>query len=163
MTTYKVRPRFRRFLRDLLVKTPFVKLILVFAILWVVFSTGVFLAEKDYAVSSIQSWTDALYWGVAAFSTAGIADTPVSDLAKLIGGIWIILGSALFFGTIVATISTYFFLPMLRPHRKIIDTIEYNLEQLDALTVEEMDLLKETVDTLINHMENLKARQTTAI
>ena len=49
---------------------------------------------------------------------------------------------------------------MQRPHKKIIDTIEYNLEQLDDLTVEELDLLKETVDALIIHVEHLKEKHT---
>ena len=48
---------------------------------------------------------------------------------------------------------------MQRPSRRIIDTIEYNLEQLNDLTIDELDLLKETVDTLIIHVENLKKKQ----
>ena len=50
--------------------------------------------------------------------------------------------------------------PMRRPGKRIIDTIEYNLEQLDKLTVDELDLLKETVDTLIIHVERLKEKRT---
>ena len=100
-----------------------------------------------------------MYWGVAAFSTAGIADAPISGVAQLIGGIWIVVGSVLFFGAIVATVTTYFMRPMQRPHKKIIDTIEYNLEQLNDLSVDELDLLKETVDTLIVHVERLKEKQ----
>ena len=65
----------------------------------------------------------------------------------------------LFFGTIVATVTTYFMRPMQRPYKKIIDTIEYNLEQLNDLTVDELDLLKDTVDTLIVHVEHLKKKQ----
>ena len=45
---------------------------------------------------------------------------------------------------------------MQRAHRKIIDTIEYNLEQLENLTVDELDLLKYTIDTLIVHVEQFK-------
>lgn len=127
--------------------------------LWLTFSAGVYLAEQDMKGTSIHSYGEALYWGVAAFSTAGIADTPISRTAKLIGALWIVIGSTLFFGTIVATITTYFMRPMQRPHKKIIDTIEYNLEQLDDLTIDELDLLKETVDTLIAHVEHLKERQ----
>jgi voltage-gated potassium channel len=77
----------------------------------------------------------------------------------LVGGIWIVVGSVIFFGTIVATVTTYFMRPMQRPARKIIDTIEYNLEQLNDLTIDELDLLKETVDTLILHVERLKKKQ----
>jgi len=118
-----------------------------------------YLAENGIKGTSIDSYGDALYWGIAAFSTAGIADVPVSSAAKLIGGVWIVLGSMLFFGTIVATVTTYFMRPMQRPHKRIIDTIEYNLEQLDNLTVDELDLLKETVDALIVHVEHLKKKQ----
>ncbi len=99
-----------------------------------------------------------MYWGGAAFSTAGIADTPISGAAQLIGGLWIVLGSVLFFGTIVATVTGYFMRPMQRSHKKIIDTIEYNLEQLDDLALDELDLLRETVDTLIVHVERLKKK-----
>ena len=85
----------------------------------------------------------------------------MSRAAQLLGGLWIVLGSVLFFGTIVATVTTYFMRPMQRPHKKIIDTIEYNLEQLDDLTVDELDLLKETVDALIVHVEHLKKKHST--
>ena len=95
------------------------------------------------------------FWGVRQ----GIADAPQSGIAKLIGGTWIVVGSVIFFGTIVATVTTYFMRPMQRPSRRIIDTIEYNLEQLDDLTIDELDILKETVDTLIIHVENLKKKQ----
>jgi len=80
-------------------------------------------------------------------------------MPQIVGGIWIILGSMLFSGTIVATVTTYFMRPMQRPAKRIIDTIEYNLEQLDDLTIDDLDLLKETVDTLIVHVEDLKKRQ----
>jgi voltage-gated potassium channel len=123
------------------------------------FSAGVYLAEQGIEGTSTDSYGKALYWGIAAFSTAGIADAPVSSTAQLVGGLWIVLGSVLFFGTIVATVTTYFMRPMQRPHKRIIDTIEYNLEQLDDLTVDELDLLKETVDTLIGHVERLKKKQ----
>ena len=123
------------------------------------FSAGMYFTEQGIEGTSIHSYGDALYWGVAAFSTAGIANAPVSSNGQIVGGLWIVLGSVLFFGTIVATITTYFMRPMQRPHKKIIDTIEYNLEQLDDLTVDELDLLKETVDTLIGHVEHLKDKQ----
>ncbi len=77
----------------------------------------------------------------------------------MIGAIWIVVGSVIFFGTIVATVTTYFMRPMQRPAKKIVDTIEYNLEQLNDLAIDELDLLKETVDTLIIHVERLKKKQ----
>ncbi|MGR3301887.1 MAG: ion transporter [Candidatus Scalindua sp.] len=159
MRRIKRNSRLKRFIKDISTHTPFAKMILLLVILWLVFSTGLYFAERGTEGSTITSYGDALYWGVAAFSTAGIADTPRSDIAQLIGGIWILVGSVIFFGTIVATVTTYFMRPMQRPARKIIDTIEYNLEQLNDLTIDELDLLKETVDTLILHVERLKKKQ----
>ena len=132
---------------------------LLLIVLWLMFSAGVYMAERGVEGTSINSYGEALYWGVAAFSTAGIADAPISGNAQLVGGLWIVLGSVLFFGAIVATVTSYFMRPMQRPHKKIIDTIEYNLEQLNDLTLDELDLLKDTVDTLIVHVEHLKEKQ----
>jgi voltage-gated potassium channel len=134
-------------------------MVLLLIVLWLTFSTGLYLAEKGVKGASLDSYGEALYWGVAAFSTAGIADTPTSSVGRFIGALWIIIGSVFFFGTIVATVTTYFMRPIQRPHKQIIDTIEYNLEQLDNLTVEELDLLKKTVDTLILDVERLKKKQ----
>jgi voltage-gated potassium channel len=127
--------------------------------LWLLFSAGLYLTERNVAGATIHSYAEALYWGVAAFSTAGIANMPASSIAQLIGALWIVIGSVLFFGTIVATVTTYFMRPMQLPHKRIIDTIEYNLEQLNDLSLDELDLLKETVDTLIAHVEHLKEKQ----
>lgn len=153
------RKRFQRLVRDVVVHTPFVWMVLALVGLWIAFSFGVFLAERDIESSSIQSFGTALYWGVAAFSTAGIADMPVSAVAQAIGAVWIVVGSVLFFGAIVATVTAYFMRPLQRPAKQIIDTIEYNLERLDDLSIDELELLKDTTDGLIEHVELLKARQ----
>ncbi len=152
--------RLHYFLSDVLSHTPLIKMVLLLLLLWLVFSTAFFVAERGEEGSGITTYTSALYWGVTAFSTTGIADTPRSSLSMLIGGIWSVIGSGIFFGTIVATITTYFLRPLRRPVRQIVDTIEYNLEQLEELSVEELDLLKETVDGLIDSMEKLKEAQT---
>jgi voltage-gated potassium channel len=148
--------RLKKFISDVSIHTPFSKMVVLLILLWIGFSAAIYLAEQGVAGSSIESYGNALYWGVAALSTAGIAAAPVTGAAQLIGGVWIVLGSVLFFGTIVATVTTYFMRPMQGPHKKIIDTIEYNLEQLEDLSIDELDLLKETVDTLIVHVERLK-------
>jgi voltage-gated potassium channel len=159
MKQLKKHSRFKRFIKDISIHTPFTKMILLLIVLWLIFSAGVYIAEHSIEGAAITSYGSALYWGIAAFSTAGIADTPKSGLAQLLGGIWIVVGSVLFFGTIVATVTTYFMRPMQRPHKRIIDTVEYNLEQLNDLSIDELDLLKETVDTLIVHVEHLKEKQ----
>ena len=148
--------RAKRFLKDIVVHTPIVQMVFLMIVLWLMFSTALFMVERDIPGASIDSYGAALYWSVAAFSTAGIADAPVSGAGQLIGGLWIVLGSVIFFGAIVATVTTYFMRPMQRPHKKIIETIECNLEQLNDLTLDELELLKATIDSLITHVEHLK-------
>jgi voltage-gated potassium channel len=148
--------RGKRFIRDVVLHTPVVKVAFLLVVLWMLFSAGIYFGERGIEGTTITSYGKALYWGVAAFSTAGIADMPVNDVSEIIGAIWIILGSMLFFGAIVATVTAYFMRPLQRPSKQIIDTIEYNLEQLDDLTIEELELLKETTDSLILHVERLK-------
>ncbi len=150
------QPRLLRFLRTILTETPFLKMVSLLIILWLLFSLLMYLSERSAEGTAINSYGHALYWGIAAFSTAGIADTPLNDSSQVIGGIWIVIGSIIFFGTIVATVTTYFNRPMKRPVKQIIDTIEYNLEQMQDLDEEELDLLKETTDSLISNIEKLK-------
>ena len=149
--------RRRKFLQDVIIHTPIVRMAFLLIITWMLFAAGLYLGERGAEGTTITSYGRALYWGIAAFSTAGIADMPVTGISEFIGAVWIVLGSMLFFGAIVATITAYFMRPLQRPSKQIIDTIEYNLEQLDDLTIEELELLKETTDSLIEHMERLKA------
>jgi voltage-gated potassium channel len=152
------RSRSKKFIRDVVLHTPVIKMTILLVVLWMLFSAGIYFGERGVTGTTITTYGRALYWGIAAFSTAGIADMPVNGLSETIGAIWIILGSILFFGAIVATVTAYFMRPLQRPSKQIIDTIEYNLEQLDDLSIEELELLKETTDSLIEHVEQLKAR-----
>ncbi|MEA2079957.1 MAG: two pore domain potassium channel family protein [Pseudomonadota bacterium] len=151
-----LRMRGRKFIRDVVLHTPVIKMTFLLVVLWMLFSAGIYFGERGVEGTTITSYGKALYWGIAAFSTAGIADMPVNGISEIIGAIWIILGSILFFGAIVATVTAYFMRPIQRPSKQIIDTIEYNLEQLDDLSIEELELLKETTDSLILHVERLK-------
>jgi voltage-gated potassium channel len=154
----RFKRRSKRFIRDVIVHTPILKMTALLILLWMLFSAGIYFGEIGAEDTKITTYGRALYWGVAAFSTAGIADMPVNGISELIGAVWIVLGSVLFFGAIVATVTAYFMRPLQRPSKRIIDTIEYNLEQLDDLTIDELELLKETTDSLIEHVERLKAR-----
>ena len=148
--------RGKKFIRDVVLHTPVIKMTFFLVVLWLLFSAGVYFGERGVEGTTIASYGKALYWGIAALSTAGIVDMPVNGISEIIGAIWIILGSILFFGAIVATVTAYFMRPLQRPSKQIIDTIEYNLEQLDDLSIEELELLKETTDSLIVHVERLK-------
>jgi voltage-gated potassium channel len=79
--------RRRKFIRDMLAHTPVLKMTGVLLTLWVLFSAGLYFAERGAEGTSITSFGRALYWGIAAFSTAGIADMPVTGLAEAIGGL----------------------------------------------------------------------------
>jgi voltage-gated potassium channel len=154
-----LKRRSKNFMRDVVIHTPVIKMSVLLLALWMLFSAGIYLGEQNTEGTSITSYGKALYWGIAAFSTAGIADMPVSGISEVLGAIWIIVGSLLFFGAIVATVTAYFMRPLQRPSKQIVDTIEYNLEQLDDLSIDELELLRETTDSLIEHMEHIKAMQ----
>jgi voltage-gated potassium channel len=149
--------RFRKFVEEIVNRTLFLQMVALLAFLWLVFAAAIFMVERGVEGSSIRSFGDAMYWGVAALSTAGIADSPVTGASKLIGGAWIVIGSVLFFGIIVSTVTAYFMRPVQRPPDQIIESIEYSLEELDQLSLDELDLLKDTVDTLIEHVEHIKS------
>ena len=151
--------RFQKFIRDIIDRTLFLQMVGALGVLWLIFSAALFLSERGVEDSPIRSLGDALYWGIAALSTAGIADSPISGLSKLIGGTWIVIGSVMFFGIIVSTVTAYFMRPVQRPTDRLVESIEYSLEELDELSIEELDLLKENVDNLIEHMEEIKSRR----
>jgi len=151
--------RYKIFFRDVLLHTPIVKVTLFLIVMWLLFSGALYLSESGSVTTSITSYGKALYWGIAAFSTAGIADMPTTGYGEFIGGMWIIIGSMLFFGAIVSTITAYFMRPMKRPAKQIVETIEYNLAQLEDLSIEELELLKATTDALIKHMEHLRKKK----
>jgi voltage-gated potassium channel len=151
--------RFRTFIAEIVNRTLFLQMVALLVSLWLAFAAAMFMAERGVEGSSIRSFGDAMYWGIAALSTAGIAESPITGTSKVIGGFWIIIGSVLFFGIIVSTVTAYFMRPVQRPSDQLIETIEYSLEELDQLSVEELDLLKETVDTLIEHVERIKSQR----
>jgi voltage-gated potassium channel len=150
-------PGFFRFFKDIATKTPFLPILSALIVLWLLFSMGIYFADKGASGTTINSYGDALYCAVAGFSTAGIADMPVTAAGKALCGIWMALGSIIFFGAIVASITAYFMLPRRRPSREIIATIQYNLENLEDLSIEELETLKGTTDNLIEmRMSRLK-------
>jgi len=120
---------------------------------------GLYFADRGASGTPINSYGDAVYTQVAAFSTSGIADMPVTAPGKVLVGTWMALGSLIFFGTVVATVTTYFMLPHPRPTRQIISTIQYNLERLEDLSLEELVTIKDITDRLIDaQIEKVKPK-----
>jgi len=51
------------------------------------FSAGKYFTESGAENTKITSYGKALYWGVAAFSTAVFADMPVNGISEFLGAI----------------------------------------------------------------------------
>jgi voltage-gated potassium channel len=138
------------FTKDLVIHTPFLQMFILLIFVWLGLSVGIYFAEHNAEGTSILTYGDALYTALAGFSTSGIAAMPVTSWGKVFCAFMMVIGSAIFFGAIVAAITVYFMRPLQRPKKQLISTIEYNLEQLEGLSIEELELLKETADNLIN-------------
>ncbi len=58
--------RFAKFYRDIATRTPFVKMVVLLAVLWGTFAGGIYLAERGVEGTYIHSYGHALYWSIAA-------------------------------------------------------------------------------------------------
>jgi voltage-gated potassium channel len=84
---------------------------------------------------------------------------PVTLAGHVVGAIWAILGVVLFWGTIIASITSYFMKRKKRVEKQIISTIEHNLEQLERLSMDELETLKDTTGVLIDEqIKRLRVR-----
>jgi len=143
-------PGFIRFVRVIVTQTPFVPMITLLTVLWLLFSAGFYFAEHNANPEHVYSYGQALWWGLAAVETMGTPFKPITTAGHIIGGVWAILGVMLFWGTIIASITVYFARRKEGTVKQIIATVEYNLERLDDLSLEELEVLKEITDGLID-------------
>lgn len=143
-------PGVLRFLGDVVTKTPLIPLILVLIVLWLLFSWGIYLVEHE-ANEQISSYTYALWWSFTAMQTQGAnAPGPITTAGMVIGAIWSVFSTVAFFGVIIGTLYSYFMLPRRRPSRELINAIQYNLEELENLSSDELEILKETTVRVVN-------------
>ena len=139
-----------RFLRQIVTETPLVPLLLALIGLWLLFSWGVYLTERGVN-EQLNSYSYVLWWTFTAMQTQGAnSPGPITASGMLIGGIWSIFSTIAFFGVIVGTLYAYFMLPRRRPSREIISALQYNLEQLENLSVDELDVLRDTTVRIVN-------------
>ena len=142
-------PAVFRFLRQIVTETPLVPLLLALIGLWLLFSWGVYLAERGG--EQITSYGYALWWCFTAMQTQGAnSPGPITAPGMLIGSIWSILSTVAFFGVIIGTLYAYFMLPRRRPSREIVSALQYNLEQLESLSVDELEVLRDTTARIVN-------------
>ena len=152
-------PEIFKFLRIIVTQTPFLPMITLLTVLWLLFSTVFYYVEHGASGTEITDYSHSLWWGIVAMTTMGTAHIPVSGSGQIVGGIWAVLGSIVFYGAIIASVTTYFTRRREGRVKHIISTITYNLEQLDNLSPPELEVLKETVVRLIdNELQEHKER-----
>ena len=143
-------PRVIRFLGDIIRETPFVPLFFALIVILLISSLGIFLVEKPVNPQFDTFW-HSLWWSFTAMQTQGAnSPGPITPLGMTIGAIWSTIGTIAFFGVIIATFYAYFVDPKRRPSKVIIDALQYNLEQLDELSIDELGALKDTVTNIVN-------------
>jgi voltage-gated potassium channel len=143
-------PAVFRFFRQIVAETPLVPLLLALIGLWLLSSWGVYLAERG-TNEQINSYGYALWWTFTAMQTQGAnSPGPITTPGIIIGSIWSILSTVAFFGVIIATLYAYFMLPRRRPFREIVSAIQHNLEELENLTVDELEVLRDTTVRVVN-------------
>jgi len=143
-------PGVLRFLGDVVTKTPLIPLLIILVVLWLLASWGIYLAERE-GNEQLSSYSHVLWWSFTAMQTQGAnAPGPLSAAGIAIGAFWSIFSTIAFFGVIIGTLYSYFMLPRRRPSRELIGAIQYNLEEIDKLSIDELEALKETVTRLAN-------------
>ncbi len=143
-------PAVFRFLRDIAMKTPLIPLILALIGLWLLFSLAIYLAEHEVN-EQISSYGYALWWSFTAMQKQGAnAPWPITTLGIIIGSVWSIFSTIAFFGVIIGSLYAYFMLPRRRPSREIISAIQYNLEELESLSADELETLRDTTVRIVD-------------
>ncbi len=139
-----------KFLRQIATETPLIPLSFALVGLWLLSSWGVYLAERG-ANEQINSYGYALWWTFTAMQTQGAnSPGPITAPGMIIGSIWSIFSTVAFFGVIIATLYAYFMLPKRHPSREIVSALQYNLEELENLSVDELEVLRDTTVRIVN-------------
>ncbi|MFC1912222.1 ion transporter [Chloroflexota bacterium] len=143
-------PGILRFLLDIVHETPLIPLLLILVALWLSFSLGVYLVER-LVNEQFHSYGYTLWWTFTAMQTQGDnRPGPITPWGMLIGGIWSVIGTVIFFGVIIATIYSYYMIPKRRHSKVIVDALQYNLNEIEYLTTDELTALRDTVTNIVN-------------
>ena len=143
-------PGIIRFFGDIIHETPLVPLFFVLIVIFLISSLGIFLAEQPVN-SQFDTFGHTLWWSFTAMQTQGAnSPGPITPLGMTLGAIWSIIGTVVFFGVIIAAFYAYYVDPKRRPSKVIIDALQYNLEEIDNLSVDELGVLKDTVINMVN-------------
>ncbi|MFC2122724.1 hypothetical protein ACFLRP_03465 [Bacteroidota bacterium] len=145
-------------IREIILDTPFIFMAPILVILLLLFSAGIYFAEVNAPTSNVHSYGEALWDGVILMTTAGAMSEPVTAAGHILGGIWTVVGCLLFYGTIIASASAYFLLPVssyfLLPRRgkkeQAIGLIQYKFGSIGTLTANQLVSLRNDTNAIID-------------
>ena len=139
------------FLVDLTTQTPVLWMIATLAILVALVPVPIYLFEREAEGAQMTNYWVGLWWAVSAFSTVGHSSVEVVTVGgRIVGSIYTVASVGLFFGSVIAAFSSYFILTWRRPKRQLVDTINYYLQRIDDLTVEELEDLDDMTRGLLH-------------
>lgn len=157
----RLRPRIPgvlNFGKILFTQTPLLISLSLVAVMAGLVATLIYFLEK--AVNpNVESFVDALWWAIFTMQTAGNSWRPETLWGGIVGGSWSIIGTIMFYGAIIASVTVFFMRRRERTEVELITTIKQNLDDLDKLSMEELELLRESTSNLVAlHIEQLKMR-----
>ena len=153
-----------RLFRDIATQTPILWFLLALLVLVIIGPVPVWLFERTAADPDMTSYWVGLWWAVSAFSTVGHSGVSVETAGgRIFGSIYTVLSVSLFFGSVIAAFSSYFILAWRTPKRQLVDTINYYLQRVEELSVEELEDLEDmTRGLLLTARERVASRSETA-
>ena len=153
-----------RLFRDIATETPILWFLLALVVLVIIGPIPVWLFERTATDPDMTSYWVGLWWAVSAFSTAGHSGVIVETVGgQIVGSIYTVIAVGLFFGSVLAAFSSYFILTWRRPKRQLVDTINYYLQRVEELSVEELEDLEDmTRGLLLTARERVASRSETA-
>ena len=133
---------------------------LTLVVLWLIFAFGMYLLERNASGAEMNSYGEALWWALASVETMGTPYEPATTGGHILGGIWAVLGVLVFWGTIIASVTVYFTGRRKSHADRMIETIHYDLDELETLTLDELEALKYTTNrTIDDRIGKLKSAQ----
>lgn len=136
---------------EITTQTPVLWFVGALAVLVVLGPVPVWLFERRAEDPDMDSYWVGLWWGVSAFSTIGHSGVEIhTPGGQIVGSVYSVISVSLFFGAGIAAFSSYFILTWRKPKRQVVDTVNYYLQRLDELSVEELRDLKDLTHGLLS-------------
>lgn len=151
-------PGLVQFTRVVLTETPLLMMLAIVAVLTALVAGLLFLFERNIN-ENVNNYLDTLWWSIFTMQTAGNSWRPETFWGGIVGGTWTVIGTLLFYGAIIASVTVFFMRRREHTEREIIATIKRNLDELDNLSLQELELLKESANNVINlQLEHARAK-----